>query len=86
MMGTLPRSTALTGDVVDVIFVEAAFDFNGVDEGRTDGKAQDRRVVVIGLVHFRQLALIAREEDRRLFGITGTNSRAFQSWDKLISC
>ena len=65
----------LTGDVVDVIFVEAAFDFNGVDEGRTDGKAQDRRVVVIGLVHFRQLALIAREEDRRLFGITGNEQQ-----------
>ena len=69
--GDTAQVDGLAGDIVDIIFVEAAFDFDRVDEGRADGKAQNRGIIVVGLIHFRQLALIAGKEHRRLFCVTG---------------
>ena len=67
-------------NVFEAVVVEAAFNLDGVDEGRADGKAQDGSIVAVGLVHFRELALVTREEDRRIGPFAGDVQQAFHSW------
>ena len=61
----------LTGNVFQAVVVEAAFNLDGVDEGRAEWQSAGSTVIAVGLVHSGKLALVAGKEDRRIGGFAG---------------